>query len=38
MKIHFEPDAQIELDEAAAWYGRRREGLGSDLIAAVGGL
>ena len=36
MKIHFEPEAQTELNEAAAWYGRRREGLGSDLIAEVG--
>ena len=31
-KLIIEPDAQIEIDEAIAWYESRQEGLGFDFI------
>lgn len=35
-EIRFEPDAIVELHEAAAWYEARRPGLGTRFLGAIG--
>ena len=33
--VQFHPEARAELDEAAEWYNRKRDGLGAELLSAV---
>ncbi len=35
LPVHFTPEAEADLEEAALWYERRAEGLGKDLVARV---
>ena len=34
-RFRFHPAAEIELNEAADWYGNRRDGLGLEFLAAI---
>lgn len=36
-RVLFEPEASVELEEAARWYEARRPGLGLTFLAAVDG-
>jgi plasmid stabilization system protein ParE len=33
--LHFHPEAERELEEAADWYQNQRDGLGGEFVAAV---
>ena len=35
--VTFDPEALLELDDAARWYNERRSDLGSDFLQTVGG-
>ncbi|MCU0835671.1 MAG: type II toxin-antitoxin system RelE/ParE family toxin [Chromatiaceae bacterium] len=32
LRVHIRPEAEADLEEAAAWYERQREGLGQDFL------
>ena len=32
LKVHLRPEAEADLEDAATWYERQREGLGQDFL------
>jgi plasmid stabilization system protein ParE len=36
VRVRFRTEAASDLESAAAWYGKQREGLGQEFVAAVG--